>query len=70
MMSFAYCSADLGHFLSHFQRLFIDIISKILRGKSQPAKDANIFLKLMGGYTLGTVTKLNELFEGNAKGLI
>ena len=42
-MSFAYCSADLRAFLLRFQKLFIDIISNILRGKSRAAKDEKPF---------------------------
>ena len=57
-MSFAYCSADPKHFSLRFQRLLVNIILEILRGKSQPAKDETIFLKWIGEYALGTVTKL------------
>ena len=47
-MSFAYCSADLRAFLSRFQKLFIDIISKILslRGKSRAAKDEKLLFEM------------------------
>ena len=44
-MIFAYCSTDLRAFLSRFQRLFIDMISKILKGKSKAAKDEKLFTK-------------------------
>ena len=59
LMSFAYCSTDLGAFLSRFQRIFVDMIWKILRGKSKAAwRMKNFFLKWMWDYILGAVTKL------------
>ena len=45
-MSFAYCSADLRAFLLRYKRVFMNMISKILRRKSKEAKDEKYFFEM------------------------